>query len=439
LEDSFENLPTTTAYLRLDGDEKSEQIRQEIDLVIDARVKDVTRGYTENDRQKIMTLLKSVENRTYLWLHLTFDIIENHRTQYSRRLDVERLLSNLPTQVSDACENILSRSEDKMRTRILLQLVLAARRPLTLDEANYALTLALQEQKLASHAALDDQKWPREKFRSVVTNYCGLFISVYDSKISFIHQTAREFLTAPKREGKEGNWKGIFSLPQSHSTMSRLCLQYLLFPDVGRPAEGYSSGNKPFSDDDQYPFIHYSATHWPSHFIDQETALADQAAEDARMLCDVTGHHASIWTPFFNDWRIHTLSEWTNIALVSYIGLQQVASLLVDKGAGINNEGGPSYWTALQAASANGHQQIIETLLENGADVNIDPQGVLANMAHQLASAEGPQHIVEMLLENGADIDIQGGEYWTALQAASANDHQQIVEVLENATESTKG
>ena len=63
------------AYVRFDGDDKAAQISNEISLVIDARVNETARDFGEDDRRKISEQLKSMEHRTYLWLHLTFDII----------------------------------------------------------------------------------------------------------------------------------------------------------------------------------------------------------------------------------------------------------------------------------------------------------------------------------------------------------------------------
>ncbi len=222
LENSFQKFPTT-AYLRFDGDDKSKQIRQEIDLVIDARVQDVTVGFASKDQQKISERLKSMEHRTYLWLCLTFDIIENSPTDYSRLPDVEELLSHLSSQVSDAYEKILNRSTNRTRTEILLQIVLAAADPLTLDEANIALTLALQEERPESHQALKSMLWPKDRFQSVVTNLCGLFVSVYDSKFSFIHQTAKEFLT---HSTQEGNWKGRFNMSVTRADITIVSLLF---------------------------------------------------------------------------------------------------------------------------------------------------------------------------------------------------------------------
>ncbi|OBT80382.1 hypothetical protein VF21_00914 [Pseudogymnoascus sp. 05NY08] len=193
LESSFRKFPKAV-YLRFDGDDKSKEIQREIDLVIDDRVTHITSGFADADQQKIAEYLKSMEHRTYLWLHLTFDIIEKRPSEYSRALDIEMLLSSLPSQVSDAYEKILSRSTNQSRTKIILQIILAATRPLTLDETNVALALAIRKEEPESQTKLKWELWPADKFQSVVINLCGLFVSVYDSELSFIHQTAREFL-----------------------------------------------------------------------------------------------------------------------------------------------------------------------------------------------------------------------------------------------------
>ncbi|KAJ6110055.1 hypothetical protein N7486_002290 [Penicillium sp. IBT 16267x] len=420
LEHLFNNL-TTATYLRLDGDEKSEQIGREIDLVIDARIQDLTPAFTDKSRQEISAKLKSMENRTYLWLHLTFAIIEGDPTGFSRPLDMKKLLSDLPSEVSDAYDKLLSRSNDPLRTRTLLELVLAAKKPLTLGQANVALALAVREDPLGSHAELNDDLWPTKEFKTIVTNICGLLLSVHDSRLYFIHQTAREFLIS-KEKGNEESWKGKFSLPQSHGTMSRTCIKYLLLPDIKLPTDDDSFENSQTSKDDPpFPFLAYSANHWPEHFRDQDALLANQFVDDARQLCDTV----KIWLHFHGGWEVEGTD--TDLGLASCFGLTQVVERLIDLGVDVNARG-PGNNTALMGASDGGYPQIVNILLEEEADVNIQSDGF--GSALQAASVHGNQQIVEMLLEKGADVNIQGGPLWTALQAALYRGNQHIVEML---------
>lgn len=137
-------------------------------------------GICEKDR-RLTDRLKEMNNRTYLWLFLTVDIITGSRSKYSKVSDIDSLLSDLPSKVSDAYERILSRSSDNVRARILLQLIVAATRPLSLQEANIALTLATQKGNCTSHRKLD--LWPLDGFKSTIQNICGLFVSVHDGKV----------------------------------------------------------------------------------------------------------------------------------------------------------------------------------------------------------------------------------------------------------------
>ena len=99
-----------------------------------------------------------------------------------------------------------------MRARILLQLIVAATRPLSLQEANIALTFATQKGNCTSHRKLD--LWPLDGFKSTIQNICGLFVSVHDGKVSLIHQTAREFLVRNTElpEPQSGKWQGYLGI-----------------------------------------------------------------------------------------------------------------------------------------------------------------------------------------------------------------------------------
>ncbi|THW54470.1 hypothetical protein D6D19_10716, partial [Aureobasidium pullulans] len=61
-----------------------------------------------------------------------------------------------------------------------------------------------------------------------------------------------------------------------------------------------------------------------------------------------------------------------------------------------------------------------------GADVNA--QGGEYGSALQAASVKGHDKTVQILLDRGADVNAQGGEYGSALQAASVKGHDKILD-----------
>ncbi|KAF5857229.1 hypothetical protein ETB97_006072 [Aspergillus alliaceus] len=62
IEQSFQRFPGTAAYLHFDGNDRSEQIGREIDLVINARVRDIAGVFTIDDQHRISKRLKRMQN-----------------------------------------------------------------------------------------------------------------------------------------------------------------------------------------------------------------------------------------------------------------------------------------------------------------------------------------------------------------------------------------
>ncbi|KAI0803803.1 hypothetical protein GGR55DRAFT_682217 [Xylaria sp. FL0064] len=193
-----------SSCLRIDGDDHSAAVSEDVNRVIDAKIPELLRHLSERNRLRISARLKEMKNRTYLWLRLTFYIIEQHPSEYKRQPDVEALLNKLPNEHSEAYEKILNQKNSKY-TVPLFQLMLAAKEPLDISGANYALAMAASKTSFASHSEVEERLWDADSFKSTAKNFCGLLIDFYDSKLSFIHQTVREFLTVSPQEGHEWN------------------------------------------------------------------------------------------------------------------------------------------------------------------------------------------------------------------------------------------
>ena len=458
----FLPISSSDRFARFDGDEQLERIGQEIHLVIDAKVPYIAGAFSAEDRTKISDRLKRLDNRTYLWLFLTMNIIERSRSKYSKMSSLDKLLSGLPSTISDAYEKILSKSSDKDNAKILLQIVLAATRPLTLEEANIALSIATQMGSCKSHRSLE--LWPSTTFKSTVQNICGLFISVYDSKLFLIHQTAREFLICSSISQDESSreWEGCLNMPTAHGTISQICLHYLNLKDfatkqLDQPIDFIT---------EEYPFLAYAAREWSGHYNSQDGQSAQSSRKAAGMLCRTSLAQLSYWCPIFRKAQYgNFLDNWTDLGIASQLGLiyvvedflneridvnafngkwnyygtalmmasaeghKEIVEMLLNQNAKVNAEGG-EYGTALIAAVVEGRERIIEMLLKQNANVNVE--SVLFGTALIAAACEGRERIVEMLLNQKANVNAEGGDYGTALIAAAVDGSEKILEMLLN-------
>lgn len=84
----------------------------------------------------------------------------------------------------------------------------------------------------------------------------------------------------------------------SHSTILRLCISYLLLPDIDIPDHPY-----PIKDE-QYLFLPYAYTYWPFHYISQGAVTAGQSRKDTRILYHLASRPASVWVPIYFQHRL---------------------------------------------------------------------------------------------------------------------------------------
>ena len=405
------------AYVRLDGGDKTDQISEEINLVIDAKVDEFARNFEANDRRKIANHLKHMGTRTYLTLHLIINIIEQSPSDYSRESDIEELLSGLPLEITDAYEKILSRVKSPQKTAALLQILLAATRPLTLEEANYALTIALAKKRFRTLQEVKAARWPVQEFKKVVRNLSGLLVDVYDGKLSFIHLTAREFLITQDCQQGENKWKGKFSNTKTlQETITRCCTDYLILSGLPRRIISLRWA--------QLPFFEYAGTRWLYHYSLQNAAAQDNAYDNLRRICRASGPEIYTW----GYGRLFRRQCWTDLAIASYLGLDYVAKRLVESEHHEIDAWCGFFGTALQAACAAGHINVVKVLVECGANVNV--QTGFYGTALQAAAACGFLEICEYLVAQGAFVNNAGGHFGSALRAAVYLSHLEVVKFL---------
>jgi ankyrin repeat protein len=462
----FEQIPPSLPAIRLRGEQENDQIHAEINRVIHVRVSQLANELDlhESISARLEQNLLAMEHRTYLWLHLAIDDIRM-TLQDSFRPD-EESIESVPSSVEGAYEKILARvaKAQHHKVKLILQIIVGARRPLAVSEMALALGLATSKQHRTSTNAQIDPVHLGKQLR----HWCGLFVFVNQSRIYLIHQTAREFLIARRDHGHSKSlthdtWRHCVQQAEVEQMMTTICMRCLHLEDREVPSIDKLSTKVTVVGASRREFIEYCCEWWTTHYSLCQEVGEEDTFRDALALYDTEGEAFEFWfnvfwtkTRQYDDARgitpirlaamsnhvkvlDHFLDKMgmdvdaqdedgrTALYWASELGHDKIVQILLDQGTDVN---GQSEWygSALQAASAGGYDEIVQTLLDKGADVNA--QGGEYGSALQAASAQGHDEIVQTLLDKGADVSAQGGGHGSALQAASAGGYDEIVQTL---------
>lgn len=452
----FRDMLSTFPNIRIPGEENSDRVRDEIDIVIKHRVKQLD-SLKSDIKQFLLERLRAVENRTYLWIYLVFDYLQDYLRKGLKKTKkgIEKAIETMPSSVNEAYEQILEKSPDPDLAKKVLCIILAAQRPLTVREMNFAVNLD-ESIHLFSDLDLDDE----EDFETSLRSCCGLFVSIYQDKVYFLHQTAREFLLAEQIsapvKSANAHWHRSITICHAHAVLAQMCLYYLdifnhdtsisvdecsdaidelqLYPeetdsDIGSDTGSYSGSNsgserskaseqhdyaaeseKEVRDRDMAHlyFLGYSATYWALHFRRAEIADDDMLHILVLAICERYSASRSIWSKVFVE-RATSIPidelQLYGLFAASHLRLFHTAQLLIDDGADVNelNVG----MTPLLLAAMNGDEAVARLLLQHGADANKgDCDGTKLPLLE--ASLGGHEAVVRLLLAHGADIAAHG-------------------------------
>jgi hypothetical protein len=314
-----EDFPTISLHLKGEDEVEVDKIAREIDCVIDVRVAEIARAnHLKEDQQKVLSAeVKGRRNRTYLWVYLIFEAMDNW-IDWTKG-DIQKQIKRLP-------ERMLSRSPDARRTRTLLHMMLGAARPLSLEEL--AVSMAVNNYPESANVHVSTARPGRDGFRfaqspeiesgeqfyTKMRELCGLLVTVSDGKVHFLHHTVVEFLIQEtslddtKRQlygpgSDTGPWGHSLCRDISHEILGSTCAKYLLFHDIQArfaqvPSQRlssifYSASDAEFLNFLQkffppvpwYSLIFYA---WDNWFIHLRTTKNESLLFYMRQLCEMT-------------------------------------------------------------------------------------------------------------------------------------------------------
>jgi hypothetical protein len=436
IEDEFDDLGRKIRTIRLAGEDETDQIRYEINLVIEHGLTQIQHMWHLDDNA--VCLLREefakVEHRTYLWLTLIFDLIHSNLDSVTKR-GRQKIFGTIPHSVDAAYAAILNKSTDKGQARKLLQIVCAATRPLSVKEMSIAISIQ------AGDKAYKDLEIPSEDYsKKWIRNLCGLFVSIIDGRVYLLHETAKQFLIAhdsiqSTSSTFDGIWKHSFSMQDSNVLLAYICIWFLRLEELHSKSSSLAR-----REIDQlvsrYNFFEYSAMNWAAHFraamIPEGHSLIALGLE----LCNVQADRYMGWEQIYWNRLGHRSSPagLNNLHLASLLGLVRVVSqLLAAPGVDINaaDEHGT---TPLSWAARNGHEATVQLLLETGK-VEADSNDNDSRTPIWWAARNGHESVVKLLLETGKiKADSKDNDSQTPLSGAAENGHEGVVNLLQSST-----
>lgn len=112
-------------------------------------------------------------------------------------------MAEIPPIVFFTYPLILEKIIDQGKARLILQIIVGAFRPLTLNELNVAYELA-QYNSDSVYDRTDIDCEDNTHFAKTIRRVCGLFVTIHDPQIFLFHQNAREFLLNDQNHGLHG-------------------------------------------------------------------------------------------------------------------------------------------------------------------------------------------------------------------------------------------
>jgi hypothetical protein len=359
-------------YVRIPGEDKSEDISKEVNYVIRCRAERLAdeKGLTDEVKDHLEQKLLGIPHRTYLWVYLVFDFLAKEVFKKTTG-GIDSILKTMPKNVYQAYEQILDKSKDHQTVQKALKIILAASRPLTISEMNVALNMDVTLKSIHD-LDLEQNKDFKERLRSC----CGLFVSIHHGKVYFLHQTAREFLlalpspanaTTPSRE----HWQHSITNRDAHNVLAEICVVYLDLLNPNDISDSSLTDDNDKADQFPHPYVllGYSANNWGAHFC--EACVSDEAdiIPSTLRICNPDSRSYLTWFRIYRRNTYGCPKPVTSLLTSSYFGHEAVVRLLLEKGADLEAKDKKHGKTPLSLASEYGHEAVVRLLLKKGADL----------------------------------------------------------------------
>lgn len=423
IEDNF----STVATIRLRREDEPESISNDVELVIRNHIGDLaSKGLPAGDLSWLQEALIEKADRTFLWTALMIGLfLDAARDGFSRN-DLEDLLG--ARNIDEIYFKLLSRGgteHAREETRKLLQVILAAAVPLSLDQLNVAVAADPKHSRIEDFNR--DLKSGMDKY---VKYRCGNFVRIIRSEVFLVHQTAREFLLQ-EQQTTASLWSRQITIKNSNEVLLRSCISSLLLVALEAKTSNVHSTDLGMPEELSSFFV-YASECWSSHIQEGPVEMFNQIVDTCLAVSKRVPGTKYTWLPAHNliwwlsTWELPTArTKWSVLEL-------PLARLLDDEIVDVNACDSPgSGQSLLHRAAQYGFTSLSQTLLEHGADVSLkDNKGntplhlmwSMTPVTERSQDASDIRRFIRICLDHGADINARNNQHKTPLHLAAEHD-----------------
>ncbi|KAL4775267.1 hypothetical protein BDW60DRAFT_204532 [Aspergillus nidulans var. acristatus] len=401
-------------YRQIQLDTSDTEISRDVERYIFAKVAELAaeQNLSEELVVQLQQSLLAGADGTFLWVGFVANELQGR--SWSK---IDEVLRHVPKGLGGVYQRLLQQIGDKEALVPILQWVVLAARPLTLEE----LTVAAG---IKPSGTLSATQVTENRLR-----LGGLLVKVEGDVVNLVHESAKEFF-----QSDQVNIKGInmFHMSQdTHRTLTQTCLAHV--------ERGYGNPRGIHEMSGHDPFLSYASQYWPVHFH-HAIRVIDPPSEFSRPFFRVDSPIRDEW------WKVYWEQEknggsppsFTLLHLAAYFGNVPWAKLLISKHARLISRKDNYGRTPLSWAVNQGHREMVELLLDHGARVNFKDRSMLT--ALHIAVTGQHRDVVAVLLEHGARLESKAehGDTDTPLMRAILANSREITEPTDPVDERVK-
>ena len=434
------------------------------------------------DSTLILDIQESLLQRSqgmFLWAALQIQSLCSMKTDHA----IREALADLPKDLAQTFSRILHKSgaSDPSLQAKILEVVLAACRPLTTEELREALSVD------PGHAVWDPSKMLNDVQSALACCGCLLTVDEEESTVRVIHHSVKQYIL----HGLDGmKLMGFFSVGRAHGTLADIIVTYLgygvfetqlernharpilaqavpstvmrntvggsssarqlamkLLKSKKQPAFDLSKtvaearGHSYSEPQDGFKFFGYATTNWQNH-IPYVTSRADAICELATTLIrsrsselETTNADSNLYWSFaattHQDTRVLELLMLQSMKIkqcaIKTLEFQVETEVFNSLHTQISRSGRTGIDTVI--VSKTGDKDTIEVLLNAGVDANSNNDGATPIIV--LAASNRDENMVKFLL-SFSTVDVNAGDSSgaTAMRKAVEQETEQIVKLL---------